>query len=171
VKNTSTFSVRGRGISLEWVPLRKGDFKRLTTVCSNYDEVRAYFDRSHGGSGPLNGRCGTYINNRKSRDIRLRLKDAEVVNVGGRARYLLVAETWEKGDFGSTEIEGKFDKHKLSLGLACYRLNDGTTYNLVSFGYDADEELEFETDTNAKETNYFVVTREGRRYPVKFKAD
>jgi hypothetical protein len=167
----STVSVWGYGVSLEWVPISGRDFKCLTMEGAKFVVVRAHFSRGKGMGGPLNGRCDIYVNDRKLRDIKLGLMGAAVIDVGESVQYLLVAESWEKGDFGSTEIDGSFDKRKLLLGLTRYRLKDGTNYNLVSFGYDADDELEFDVDTDSKETNYFVMTREGKRHPVKFKDD
>lgn len=163
--------VCGRGVTLEWTSISERKFKRLTVNGVDNDDVRSHFARCKGIGGAVNGRCGIYVNDRKVKGIRLGLKRAEVERIGRSSKYLLVTETWEKGDFVSAEIEGKFDKRKLSLGLTRYRLNDGTTYDLVSFGYDADDEPEFESDTDSKETNYFVVTREGKRHPVKFKGD
>ncbi|MGH8616980.1 MAG: hypothetical protein ACREUW_04765 [Burkholderiales bacterium] len=170
-KKTSTISLWGYGVSLRWVPIGKRNFKRLTVDGTSFEEVRAYFDRSGGGGigGALNGRCGIYLDDRKLRDIRLGLKRAEVVRIGGNAKYLLVEEMWEKGDFVSGEIEGEYDKKKLLLGLDRYALSDGTVYNFVCFGYAADKDPDFDMfDVSDKETIHVVVTRDGKRHPVIF---
>ena len=164
-----TISLAGYGVSLEWVRISERAFKLLTVDGTSSEGVRAHFNQSKGIGGPLNGRCGVYLDGRKLRGVRLGLKGAKVVKVGGNAKYLLVEEMWEKGDFVAGEIEGEYDKMKLLLGLDRYALRDGTVYNFVCFGYASDKQPDFDMfDVSDKEINYFVVTRDGKRHSVIF---
>lgn len=153
-------SAAGWEVFLRWIPISERDFQRLTVEGASVDDVKARFSK----------RRGVFLDACKLRDIGLQREGSAILQFGGNAKYFLVAEDWEKKEFVKGKTGGLLDRSKLRFSVArCAIIANGTSRNIVCFGYNADAEPDLDLfDGGSKKTIYSVVTRANERHRVIF---
>jgi hypothetical protein len=166
-KKPVELSLNGWGFELEYIPISKKAFKRLTVDgVTNGQEFDKYLHGATMHTGARNGHCSLYLGNKKlGKTIRLKSAGANH-RIGESAEYILVSNGGVKGDIRIIEIAKGFDKKLLTLDLARYEFSDGTTFDMVGFDYDSTES--YDCDISFKGREVYVLTGDGKKHPVIF---